>query len=155
LKPIDEEDLSTAISKFKNQFQKNTISSLDFEAIKRMLVNPVEKEYKKRFSVKIGQQLKVISIDEVECFYSENKGTYLHTKENRNYLLEQTLEQLEQELNPKEFFRVSRKFIIHLSAIQDIVVYTNARLKIRVMAYNDDEIIVSRERVNEFKNWLQ
>ena len=75
LKPIDEEELLTAISKFKNQFQKNTISSLDFEAIKRMLVNPVEKEYKKRFSVKIGQQLKVISIDEVECFYSENKGT--------------------------------------------------------------------------------
>ena len=73
LKPIDEEELSVAISKFKNQFQKNTISNLDFDAIKRMLINPMEKEYKSRFSVKIGQQLKVISIDEIECFYSENK----------------------------------------------------------------------------------
>jgi DNA-binding LytR/AlgR family response regulator len=78
LKPIDEEELSVAILKFKNQFQKNTISNLDFDAIKRMLANPIEKEYKSRFSVKIGQQLKVISIDEIECFYSENKGTYIH-----------------------------------------------------------------------------
>ena len=66
LKPIDEDELSVAILKFKNQFQKSTISNLDFEAIKRMLINPLEKEYKSRFSVKIGQQLKVISVEEIE-----------------------------------------------------------------------------------------
>ena len=120
LKPIDEEELSIAISKFKNQFQKNTISSLDFEAIKRMLVNPVEKEYKKRYSVKIGQQLKVISIDEVECFYSENKGTYIHTLDNRDYLIDSTLEVVETEINPKEFYRVSRKLIVPLEAVKEI-----------------------------------
>jgi two-component system, LytTR family, response regulator LytT len=154
LKPIDEEELEIAISKFKNQFQKNTISNLDFEAIKRMLVNPVEKEYKKRFSVKIGHQLKVIPIEEVECFYSENKGTYLHTLDNRDYLLDTTLEILENEINPKDFFRINRKFIIPLKSIKEIQVYTNSRLKIVLPSYKDDEVIVARERVSDFKEWI-
>ena len=154
LKPIDEEELSIAISKFKTQFQKNTISSLDFEAIKRMLVNPVEKEYKKRFSVKIGQQLKVISIEEVECFYSENKGTYIHTLDNRDYLIDSSLEVVEAEINPKEFYRVSRKFIVTLKAVKEIQVYSNSRLKIILPTYKDDEVIVARERVGDFKEWI-
>ena len=129
LKPIDEEDLEVAINKFKARNQAQNIS-LDFEAIKRMLVHPVEKEYKKRFSVKIGQQLKVISIDEVECFYSENKGTYIHTLDNRDYLIDSTLEVVEAEINPKEFYRVSRKFIVPLKAVKEIQVYSNSRLKI-------------------------
>jgi two-component system, LytTR family, response regulator LytT len=154
LKPIDEEELEIAISKFQNQFQKNTISNLDFEAIKRMLVNPVEKEYKKRFSVKIGHQLKVIPIEDVECFYSENKGTYLHTLDNRDYLLDTTLEILENEINPKDFFRINRKFIIPLKSIKEIQVYTNSRLKIVLPSYKDDEVIVARERVSDFKEWI-
>ncbi|MCU0350305.1 MAG: LytTR family DNA-binding domain-containing protein [Flavobacterium sp.] len=154
LKPIDEDELSIAISKFKNQFQKNTISSLDFEAIKRMLVNPVEKEYKKRFSIKIGHQLKVVPIDEVECFYSENKGTYLHTIDNRDYLLDTTLEILENEINPKDFFRINRKFIVPLKAIKEIQMHSNSRLKIILSTYKEDEVIVARERVADFKQWL-
>lgn len=154
LKPIDEDDLSMAIAKFKNQFQKSSISSLDFEAIKRMLVNPNEKTYKQRFTIKIGEHLKMISIEEVECFYSENKGTYLHTIDNRDYLLDITLEQLESELNPKDFFRVSRKFIIPLKTIKDIVVYSNSRLKVILPTYKAEEVIVSREKVNDFKEWL-
>lgn len=154
LKPIDEEELAVAINKFKNQFQKNTISNLDFEAIKRMLVNPVQKEYKSRFSVKIGQQLKVISVDEIECFYSENKGTYIHTLDNRDYLIDTTLEILETEMNPKEFYRVSRKFIVPLKEVKEIQVYSNSRLKIILPTYKDDEVIVSRERVSDFKEWI-
>jgi DNA-binding LytR/AlgR family response regulator len=154
LKPIDEDDLSIAITKFKTQFQKSSISSLDFEAIKRMLVNPNEKTYKQRFTIKIGEHLKMISIEEIECFFSENKGTYLHTIDNRDYLLDITLEQLETELNPKDFFRVSRKFIIPLKTIKDIVVYSNSRLKVILPTYKADEVIVSRERVNDFKDWL-
>lgn len=153
LKPIDEEDLEIAVNKFKARNQAQNIS-LDFEAIKRMLVNPVEKEYKKRFSVKIGQQLKVISIDEVECFYSENKGTYIHTLDNRDYLIDSTLEVVEAEINPKEFYRVSRKFIVTLKAVKEIQVYSNSRLKIILPTYKDDEVIVARERVGDFKEWI-
>jgi DNA-binding LytR/AlgR family response regulator len=153
LKPIDEDELEVAINKFKVRTQTQNFS-LDFEAIKRMLVNPVEKEYKKRFSVKIGQQLKVISIDEVECFYSENKGTYIHTLDNRDYLIDATLEVLETEINPKDFYRVSRKFIVPLKAVKEIQVYSNSRLKIILPTYKDDEVIVARERVSDFKEWI-
>ena len=154
LKPIDEEELATAISKFANQFQVNSVSNLDFEAIKRMLVNPISKEYRKRFSVKIGQQIKVIDVTEIECLYSENKGTYIHTLDNRDYLIDSSLEVVEAELNPNDFFRISRKYIIPLQSVKEIQVYSNSRLKISLPTYKADEVIVARERVSDFKGWL-
>jgi two-component system response regulator LytT len=155
LKPIDEDDLEVAVSKFKERLPtgKETLQ-LDFNQIKKMLSNPFEKTFKKRFTVKIGQHLKVISTDEIECFFSENKGTYLHTFDNRNYLIETTLELLEQELDPKDFYRVSRKFIIPLKSIREIVVYSNSRLKLILPTYKDDEVVVSREKVADFKTWI-
>jgi len=158
LKPIDEDDLEIAVTKFKNRIPKaeagNQNLQLDFEQIRQMLSNPFEKSYKKRFTVKIGQHLKVITTDEIECFFSENKGTYIHTFENRNYLIDSTLEVLEQELDMKDFFRVSRKFIVPLTAIKEIQVYTNSRLKVILPSYKEDEVIVSREKVQDFKAWL-
>ncbi|PZX94839.1 DNA-binding response regulator [Flavobacterium aquariorum] len=159
LKPIDEDDLEVAVTKFKNHFQLsknagNESIQLDFEQIRKMLSNPFEKTFKKRFTVKIGQHLKVISTDEIECFFSENKGTYIHTFDNRNYLMDCTLEVLEQELDTTDFYRISRKFIIPLKAIKEIVVYSNSRLKIILPTYKEDEVIVSREKVSDFKNWI-
>ncbi len=154
LKPIDEDDLATAINKFKQRTSSSPNLSLDFDMIKRMLVNPLEKSFKKRFTIKMGQQLKMINIDEVECFFSENKGTYLHTFDNRNYLLDATLEQLETELDPQNFFRVSRKFIIPMKGIKEIQLHSNSRLKVILPSYKEDEVIVSREKVADFKSWL-
>jgi two-component system, LytTR family, response regulator LytT len=154
LKPIDEDDLEVAVSKFKTRLPKQETIQLDFEQIKRMLINPFEKNHKKRFTIKIGQHLKVISTDEIECFFSENKGTYIHTFDNRNYLIESTLEVLEQELDPVDFFRINRKFIIPLKAIKEIVLYSNSRLKVILPSYTADEVIVSREKVSDFKNWI-
>ncbi|WP_338840351.1 LytTR family DNA-binding domain-containing protein [Flavobacterium ginsenosidimutans] len=158
LKPIDEDDLETAVSKFKTRMPKAEAETsnlqLDFEQIRQMLSNPFEKTYKKRFTVKIGQHLKVITTEEIECFFSENKGTYIHTYDNRDYLIDSTLEILEQELDKKDFFRVSRKFIVPLKAIKEIQVYTNSRLKVILPTYKEDEVIVSREKVQDFKTWL-
>jgi two-component system response regulator LytT len=154
LKPIDKDDLEAAIAKFKERQPTPISQAIDFEQIKRMLANPGEKAYKKRFTIKMGQHLKMINVEDAECFYSENKGTYIHTTDNRDYLLENSLEQLESELDPKQFFRVSRKFIVSVIAIKDIVIYTNSRLKVVPLTYIEDEIIVSRERVNDFKEWL-
>jgi DNA-binding LytR/AlgR family response regulator len=155
LKPIDEDDLEVAISKFKSRFSKQeTSSQLDFEQIKKMFQNPFEKNFKTRFTVKIGQHLKVILTEEIECFFSENKGTYIHTLDNRNYLIESTLEVLEQDLDSKNFFRISRKFIVPLKSVKEIVVYSNSRLKVILPTYKEDEVIVSREKVQEFKNWI-
>lgn len=154
LKPIDADDLETAINKFKARNESVPNFSLDFEMIKKMLVNPIDRNYKKRFTIKMGQQLKMINIEEVECFYSENKGTYLHTIDNRDYLLDNTLEQLETELDPNDFYRVSRKFIIPMKGIKEIQIHSNSRLKVILSTYKADEVIVARERVNDFKVWL-
>jgi two-component system response regulator LytT len=154
LKPIDEDDLESAINKFKARNVAAPNLSLDFEMIKKMLINPIDRTYKKRFTIKTGQQLKMINIEDVECFYSENKGTYLHTFGNRDYLLDMTLEQLESEVDPKDFYRVSRKFIIPMKGIKEIQMHSNSRLKVILPTYKDDEVIVAREKVNDFKTWL-
>ncbi len=155
LKPIDDDELASAIKKYQSLLPKKQWAPVDFEDIKKMLINPVEREYKKRFTVKVGQHLKIITVDEVECFYSENKGTYAYTSGKKNYLMDTTLETLEEELPPKLFFRVSRKFFIHINAINDIVAYSNSRLQVKLHHFNEQEIIVSRERVRDFKDWLE
>ncbi|QCE42165.1 LytR/AlgR family response regulator transcription factor [Psychroserpens sp. NJDZ02] len=154
LKPIDDQDLETAVTKYKARLPQKTSIALDFEDIKKLLVNPIDRVYKKRFSVKVGQHLKLINIDDVECFYSENKGTYLYTTEGRNYLLDMTLEGLENELEPETFFRINRKYFININAIKDMISYTNSRLQIKLNNYNEAEVIVARERVKDFKAWL-
>ncbi|MEM1338948.1 MAG: LytTR family DNA-binding domain-containing protein [Bacteroidota bacterium] len=155
LKPIDDEELEKAVRKYKEFKPERENISVDFEDIKKLLINPVEREYKKRFTAKVGQHLKIINADEVECFYSENKGTYAATTDGRNYLLDTTLEQLEGELAPQTFFRVSRKYYVNVNHINDIISYTNSRLQIKMNHYKDQSIIVSRERVKDFKLWLE
>ncbi|CAM3379264.1 LytR/AlgR family response regulator transcription factor [Aequorivita lipolytica] len=155
LKPIDEEELQAAVTKYKSFKPSTENLQFNFEDIKKLLVNPVEREYKKRFTTKIGQHIKIISIEEIECFYSENKGTYAHTVDGRDYLLETTLEQLEQELSPETFFRISRKFYVNINSIKDIISYTNSRLQLKLNSFKEQEVIVARERVKGFKLWLE
>ncbi|GAB5474296.1 MAG: LytTR family DNA-binding domain-containing protein [Maribacter sp.] len=155
LKPIDDEELEQAVKKYRALKPQAQKLALDFEDIKKLLINPLEREHKKRFTVKVGQHLKIINADEVECFYSENKGTYAATSDGRNYLLDTTLENLETELDPKIFFRVSRKFYVSITHIKDIISYTNSRLQIKLNNFSEQEIIVSRERVRDFKLWLE
>src|SRR5690554_3139157 len=155
LKPIDEEELQFAIEKYKVFKPEKQQLSIDFEEIKKLLVNPIERAYKKRFTTKIGQHIKMISVEDSECFYAENKGTYAHTITGRDDLLDTTLEQLENELSPQDFFRVSRKFFVSIHAIKDIISYTNSRLQIKLNSYTDTDIIVARERVRDFKLWLE
>ncbi len=154
LKPIDDEELKTAIDKFESNRPKAQNLQVDIEQIKRLLINPLDKNYKERFTVKVGQHLKMIPIDNIECFYSENKGTYIYTNSKRDYLIDATLEQLEPMLDPLKFFRVSRKFFININSIKDIISYTNSRLKIILNSFDEQEIIVSREKVKSFKNWI-
>lgn len=155
LKPIDNEELVNAMGQYQKLLPKKQSVTLDFDDIKKLLVNPIERAYKKRFSVKVGQHLKLINIDEIDCFFSENKGTYLHTSEGRNYLLDTTLENLEDELEPHTFFRINRKFFVNINAIKDMVSYTNSRLQIKLRSYNEQDVIVARERVKSFKDWLE
>ena len=154
LKPIDQEELELAINKFKKNKPDENNLQIDLDQIKRLLVNPLDKNYKSRFTIKIGQHLKIILTENIECFYSENKGTYIYTSDKRDYLIDSTLEVLEADLDPTKFFRVNRKFYVNLEAIKDIISYSNSRLQIILNTFNNHEIIVSRERVKDFKNWI-
>ena len=155
LKPIDDEELETAINKFTINRPKKHDLLVDINQIKRLLVNPLDKSYKKRFTIKIGQHLRVVDTEDIECFYSEQKATYSYTIGRKNYLMDFSLEQLDDELDPTKFFKVNRKFIVNITAINDIISYTNSRLQIKLNNFSDLEIIVSREKVKEFRKWLE
>ena len=154
LKPIDDDELTAAVQQFKKQQPKDTDVQVNLDDIRKLLVNPVDRKFKKRLSIKVGQHIKIIPIEEIECFYSENKSTYIHTTENRNYLLDHSLENWQEQLDPEHFFRVNRTYIVHINAFKDIIAYSNSRLKLMLYSYNEQEIIVSRERVKDFKNWI-
>lgn len=154
LKPIDSDELAAAVKQYESHLPKTSEVQVNLEDIRKLLINPIDRKYKKRLSIKVGQHIKIIPISEIECFFSENKATYIHTSEKRNYLLDNSLENCEEQLNPEQFFRVNRTFIVHINAIKDIISYTNSRLKLVLETYNDQEIIVSRERVKDFKNWI-
>jgi two-component system response regulator LytT len=155
LKPIDDEELEAAIEKFKINRPKKHDLMVDINQIKKLLVNPLDKSYKKRFTIKIGQHLRMVDTEDIECFYSDQKATYAYTRDRKNYLMDFSLEQLEEELDPLKFFRVNRKFIVNINAINDIISYTNSRLQIKLNNFSELEIIVSRERVKEFRQWLE
>lgn len=151
LKPIDEYELAVVISKF--EARNAAANAIDVQRI-RSLFQASSPSWRERFTEKIGQQIRVIDAADVECFFSENKGTYLHTFDNRDYPLDVTLDALESDLNPRAFFRVSRKFIIPVRAVKELHVYSNSRLKIILPTFKNDEVVVSREKVSAFRNWL-
>ena len=149
LKPINAEKLSDAISKAQKFQQKET----DLEQFKTLISNYNIENYKNSFTVKVGKKIKIIKADKVCCFYSFENATYIKTAEG-NYIVNNSLTSLENDLNPEHFFRVNRTFIVHINAIKDIITYSNTRFKLVLHFYNDAEIIVSRERVKDFKNWI-
>lgn len=147
LKPILEEDLAGAIEKFKSFLPSdNSVSSHEIkELIKK------DKSTLSRILVKIGYNLKIVQTHEVSCFYSENKIVYLQTKE-RGYPSDFTLDELEETLDEKKFFRVNRQFIINSDYIKNI--HTSPNYKVELEFQPSEEITISRDRVKDFKEWL-
>lgn len=149
LKPIDEDELSFAIDKF----EKHKNLTVNLGEIKSLFEH--EKSYKERFTTKVGTSLKMFLTDDVEIFYSENKGTYAYTKEGKKYLLDYTIDKIEELINPKLFYRINRGQLVKISAITDIYVYSNSRLKVILNKYAEQECIISREKVKDFRDWLE
>lgn len=147
LKPIDENELKAAIEKFLS-LQNKTIFN------QQSLNNVYSSNFKKRFVVKTGNIIKIIDVNDIECFYSAFKSSFLTTVENRSFSLDDSMETIEKEVDKESFFRVNRQFIISLKAIKEISVYSNSRLKISLNNYKEEEIIVSREKVQAFKEWI-
>jgi DNA-binding LytR/AlgR family response regulator len=152
LKPIDKAELQSAIEQFESNHKKTDLS---FQDIKSLFENKLQdKNYKERFTVKVGEHLKVFETEEIDCFLSEHKTSYLLTTQGRRYPLEKSLEEIDGLVSPKSFFRINRAYIIHINAIKDIISYSNSRLRIVLRQDIDEPLIVSRERVKDFKQWL-
>ena len=155
LKPIDQEELCTAIEKHcKNSKRADSNSGISAstlaQAMKMMTAN-----FKSRFLIKVGDHLRPIDISEVTFFYSATKDTCLVNKSGRSFALDYSLDQLEQLIDPEKFFRISRRCLVAKSEIIEVVVYSGSRLKVKANGLGDEEAIVSRERVAEFKEWLE
>lgn len=147
LKPIMEDDLSTAIEKYKSFLPSET--SVNSEDVKQLIKK--EKSTLSRVLVKIGYNLKIVQTQEISCFYSENKIVYLQTKE-RAYPSDFTLDELTEVLDDQKFFRVNRQFIVNSDYIKNI--HTSPNYKVELDFQPKEEITVSRERVKDFKDWL-
>jgi DNA-binding LytR/AlgR family response regulator len=150
LKPIDPKELANAIEKF---YDLKIRSGIDLGQIKELL-QPQQKDYKSRFMVKIGEKIQSVLTSETAFFYSEERITFLQTLEGKKYILDYTLDQLEEMLDPKQFFRLNRKYIASFGAITEIHTYSNSRLKIKLSDCADNDILVSREKVGALKEWL-
>ena len=151
LKPIDQVELNNAINKFKENKTPNEIPAQVFDNILQSLT----KNYKNKFVIKLGEHIKVLSIDEVQCFYSMEKYTFLQNNSGRDYAIDYSLDQLQNLLDPARFFRINRKCIVSFAAISDIISYSNSRLKVKLNSNTSDYLIVSREKVQDFKKWLE
>lgn len=152
LKPIDKNELSFAVNKFKSNFQ-NQNKEFNLSEIKNLISNN-SKVYKKRFTVNIGSSIKIFNTDDITCFYSQDKTSYLLIKSGRSYILDSSLDKIYDTLDPEVFFKVNRKYILNINDIKDIISYSNSRLKVNLNTSTEDDIIVARDRVKDFKNWL-
>ena len=152
LKPIDPEELAGAFSKYDQLYQKSQV--YDVTAIQQLMKAMVQPDYKERFIIKIGQQLTYIAVTDIHYFYSEEGLVYAKTISAKKHVIDYTLDQLENLLKPAEFFRINRKAIASINAIGKIATYFNSRLKLELKPKADFEVIVSRERVADFKKWL-
>lgn len=147
LKPILDEDLAGAIEKYKSFIPSD--NSVHSQEIKQLIKK--EKTTLSRVLVKIGYNLKIVQTHEISCFFSENKIVYLQTQE-RSFPSDFTLDELEDVLDEKKFFRTNRQFIINSDYIKNI--HTSPNYKVELEFQPEEEITVSRDRVKDFKDWL-
>lgn len=152
MKPVNYDELVQAIEKYKrihdHHGEKEGIGAL-LEAIQAR-----EIAYKQRFLISSGSRLKTIEIADIAYFYSAEKITFLVTKDNQHFPLDFSLDKLTAIIDPKQFFRINRQMMVGLSAIANIHVYPKGRLKLDLIPTMKKEMLVSLDRVVEFKEWL-
>ena len=155
LKPIDKNELFAALEKYDRLFKQHdnqgAVSTDAIDKIYRMMT----RNYRSRFLIRVGEHLRPLDAAEVLYFYSQQRATFALTREGKSYDLDFTLDQLEQELDPKLFFRVNRGALVRIDAIKDVLIYSGNRLRLKLVKEPDEPVLVSREKVAVFKRWLE
>ncbi len=152
LKPLKKEALEVALQKFK----KRTPTSTPVFDIGKLMeaMGAKSQPYKNRFVVRYGEHIKTINTEEIAYFYTEDKMNFLTTQEGRRFTIDFTLDQLDQLIDPKIFFRINRQYIISIQSIGEMLAYTKGRVLIKLKPVAKHETIVSTERSASFKAWL-
>lgn len=151
LKPIDREELKSAIERFQTLHQQKP--SFDISKLSALLTSE-RRSFKERIRVKVGDRIKSFKTKEVTAFYSKDKITYLATEGGRSYSIDYTVDSIATELDPSIFHRINRSHIVHIDYIEEVVSYSSSRLKVVIAGLDDDDIVVARDRVKGFKEWL-
>lgn len=159
LKPINFEKLGNAMDRYVSWFQVGSRAQqpqmIDLELLKGLMSGGAEKKkYKTRYVVKKGEHLVSVPVEEILYFYSEDKATLFKTAENKRYLMDPTLSEIEDQVDPDQYFRINRGMMVRIDAIQDIITFSNRRLRIMLQHPPEDEVLVAREKVTAFKEWL-
>ena len=151
LKPIVQEDLNNAIAKYKEwNGQKNGI---DMSALFD-LISKKEVSYRDRFSVSYGQKIKSFGVSEIAYFYSKEGMTYAVLNDSKHYPVDYSLDNLLSELNPKDFFRINRQYLIKHAAIRQVHIFPKSHLKLELAPKPAEDVFVSIDKVTAFKKWL-
>jgi two-component system, LytTR family, response regulator len=160
LKPIGTDDLKRTFEKLKViKGEATPPQYLSQDLIKQVMAIATQQvktpQYKTRFMIKIGEHLQTFPVEDIDFLMGENKIVWLYHKNGRKYIVDYTLDQLEDLLEPSRFFRLNRQYIASIETIKDVISYSNSRLKIVFQnPPNKEDIIMSREKVEAFKSWL-
>ena len=159
LKPIQKDDLELALEKFKklkNSYASATDGSVNVNAIMKQLQSKLypNQDFRKRFLVKHAQKLVSIDIEQIAYFYSDDRLNFFKTFDDKKYLVEYKIDEIEEMVNPSQFFRISRSYIVSIKSIDQINYYFGNRLILGLKPKNEKEAFVSREKVSDFKVWM-
>jgi len=152
LKPFTYEQFAQSMKKL-DSLKENLPKSNDLEHLRNIFSN-MNQNYKPRFMVKVGEHLRSVQTENIVLFFSEGRNVTLITNHSKRYIVDYKMEELENMLNPEHFFRLGRSFIVNINFIADTLVYSNSRLKVTLSIPFEEEIIVSREKVKQFKDWF-
>lgn len=159
LKPIQKEELQAALNKFKQV--RSSYESSDAKAdinidslVKELQQKLQPKEYRKRFLVKHAQKLVSIEVDDIAYFYSDGRLNFFKSTDNKKFVVDYTMDELEDMLDPEKYFRISRSFYVSIDSVDQIHDYFGNRLILYLKPTVDKEALVSREKVTEFKKWM-
>jgi two-component system response regulator LytT len=151
LKPIKKDELRNALDKFKRM---GNIQVQQMTSLLNTIKSNQDKEFQKRIVIRYGDTIKMIEIADIAYFYTEEKINFLCTNSDTRMPIDQNLDELEEILDPKIYFRINRQFIINISAIEKMLTWSKSRVKIILKPASEHETIVSTERSSHFKDWL-
>jgi len=151
LKPIGRRELESSLEKYRRVLQKPASVSQDMKSLLESLQQP---RYRKRFMVSYGQRMKSVHADDIAYFYAHEKMVFMLTFEGHQFVIDQSIGELDEALDPEYFFRINRKFIVHVDAIEQMHAYSKSRVKLDLKPKNQLEAVVSVDRSPDFKAWL-